>query len=441
MAVIIPILSKFDNSGIRHAKSQFRTLKNVFRTGLGIVGISASIRGLIDVAKAADADIKSQKLLTTQLQRTAHANTMATTNAEAFIQKLSSQVGIIDDNLRPSLGALAAVTGNTTKAQKLLTVTLDLAAASGKDQSTVQKAVAKAYAGNAMSLKRMFPELIKVTAGYEKQHGKAKTLKQKTDEARFAIDSIGKTYQGIAAQQATPFQKMNQAMDDLKEAIGMAVLPELSNLVNYLTTVAVPKIKVFFEALANPKTDVGAAFKNLKEDVRKMTNSFGDFFKLFSGGKGGAVGFINFVDLIVKNAGVIIGVMASFKAIKFLTQPIGKTSILGGLLKLFSMGSFLKGGVIGAEILAILGLKGDTSTVDKKGKSRALYAPTSPLPGLVPLKPNGLPFSMGRNSNNVTININGVIGDKVSVGKAVKEALTAYDKKNGNASRINSGMR
>lgn len=441
MAVIVPILSKFDNSGIRHAKSQFRGLKNAFRAGLAIVGLNASVRGLIDFAKAAEGDIKSQKLLSTQLQRTANANTVATTNAEAFIQKLSAQVGIIDDNLRPSLGSLAAVTGNTVKAQKLLTITLDLAAASGKDQGTVQKAVAKAYAGNLMSLKRLFPELIKVTDGYEKQHGKAKTLKEKTDEARFAIDKIGKTYQGIAAQQATPFDKMNQAMDDLKEAIGMAVLPELTNFVNYLTTTAVPKIKLFFEALANPKTDVGAAFKNLKDDVRKMTNSFGDFFKLFSGGKGGAVGFINFVDLLVQNSGIIIGVMASFKAIKILTAPIGKSSILGGLLKLFSMGSFLKGGVIGAEILAILGLKGDTQNAGKKGKSRALSVPTSPLPGLTPNKSSGLPFFSGSNNNNVTINISGVVGDKVSVGKAVKEALTAYDKKNGNSRTIYRGGR
>jgi len=172
-----------------------------------------------------------------------------------------------------------------------------------------------------------------------------------------------------------------------------------------------------------------------------MTNSFGDFFKLFSGGKGGAVGFINFVDLLVQNSGIIIGVMASFKAIKILTAPIGKTSILGGLLKLFSMGSFLKGGAIGAEILAILGLKGDTQNAGKKGKSRALSVPTSPLPGLTPNKSSGLPFFSGSNNNNVTINISGVVGDKVSVGKAVKEALTAYDKKNGNSRTIYRGGR
>lgn len=433
MGVIIPILSKFDDKGIKQAKGAFGGLKSnisglkrMLAGGLAFVGLNASVRGLVDAAKAAAADAKSQQLLATQLQRTANANKTAVAQSEAFIQKLSGQVGIVDDELRPSLAKLAAVTGNAGKAQKLLTLTLDLAARSGKDQAAVQAAVSKAYAGNNMSLKRMFPELLKVTDAYEKQHGKAKTLAEKTKLARYQLKYLGDTSKGLAAQQATPFDKMNVAMDNLKEALGRAVLPELTKFVTYLTNKVVPKVEQMFDALANPKTDVGAAFANLKTDIGKLGTAFGNFFKVFSkDGKSGVVGFINFVDTLVKNAPTILAVMASFKALKILTAPVAGTSLLAMLGKFAPL--------VGT-ILALLGLRGDTQQKPER-KITPKPKPTVPTPlkpGTTPIPkaPTGF-FGISNMQGGVTINISGVVGDKVAVGKAVAEALKAYQKKNG----------
>lgn len=433
MGVIIPILSKFDDKGIKQAKGAFGGLKSnvsglkrMLAGGLAFVGLNASVRGLIDAGKAAAADIKSQELLRANLERTTKARANAMIAAEAFIQKLSNEVGVVDDELRPSLAALAATTGNVTKAQRYLSATLDLSAKSGFSQSKVQTAISRAYFGNMMSLKKMFPEVNRVTQAYEKQNGKAKTVKEKTDAARYAIEWLAKRYKGIAAQQATPFDKMNTAMDNLKEALGRVVLPELTRFVTYLTDKVVPKVEQMFDALANPKTDVGAAFANLKTDIGKLATAFGNFFKVFSkDGKSGVVGFINFVDTLVKNAPTILAVMASFKALKILTAPVAGSSLLAMLGKFAPL--------VGT-ILALLGLRGDTQQKPER-KITPKPKPTVPTPlkpGTTPIPkaPTGF-FGISNMQGGVTINISGVVGDKVAVGKAVAEALKAYQKKNG----------
>ena len=161
MSVIIKLLSKFDDSGIRKAKSGFSGLKGAIGAiGLG-VGIKQVADLLLDSAKAASADAKSTKILNTQLTRNAGATKAQIKQSDKFVEKLSLQTGILDDDLRPAYAKFANVTGNVKEAQKLLTITLDAAAGSGKSQTKIANAVAKAYDGNTKSLQNMFPELKK----------------------------------------------------------------------------------------------------------------------------------------------------------------------------------------------------------------------------------------------------------------------------------------
>ena len=92
MALIASILSKFDDSGIRKAKSSFGGLK----AALGAVGIGFGLKaitdGLLDAAKAASADQKSMQLLNNQLRRNANATDAQIKANDKFIDTLSNQV-------------------------------------------------------------------------------------------------------------------------------------------------------------------------------------------------------------------------------------------------------------------------------------------------------------------------------------------------------------
>lgn len=210
MSVIINLLSKFDDSGIKKAQKGFGGLKKA------VAGISAAlaVHELVDAAKAASADAKSQQLLTAQLKRSAHATDAQVASNEAFIQTLSEQTGIFDDDLRPAMSRFSRVTKDVGEAQKLLQITLDASAGSGLSQEKVAKAVAKAYAGNTSALKNMFPEL---------------------KNSKDVLGDLAAEMKGFAAKKADPFAKFNVSMDNFKETVGSFVLPMLTEMMRLLS--------------------------------------------------------------------------------------------------------------------------------------------------------------------------------------------------------------
>jgi hypothetical protein len=217
MSVIVKLLSKFDDSGIKKAQGGFKGLGKV----IAAAGIGLGISQLTDAAKAASADAKSQLLLATQLKRSTDATDAQVAANESYLQTLSNQLGILDDELRPSMSRFARVTGDVQKAQQLLQVTLDASAGSGLNQEKVAKAVAQAYNGNTAALKRMFPEL---------------------KNSKDVLGDLAAEFEGFAAKKADPFAKFNVSMDNFKEQIGSFILPMLVELMRVLS---MPGVKEF----------------------------------------------------------------------------------------------------------------------------------------------------------------------------------------------------
>jgi hypothetical protein len=279
MSVIVKLLSKFDDSGIRKAKSGFSGLKGAIGAiGIG-VGISQITDLLLDSAKAASGDAKSTKLLNTQLVRNAGATKAQIKQSDKFIEKLSLQTGILDDDLRPAYAKFGNVTGNVKDAQKLLTITIDAAAGSGKSQTKIAQAVAKAYDGNTKSLQNMFPELKK---------------------SKDVLGDFTKEYQGMAEINADPFMKFNNSMDILKEKLGAVILPLLSDFVDYISKPGgvVDQMGAFLDSFQDPNSDASKMFTDIKNAVKDAFGHVKDFFALF--GNGSAVeGFKNIAKALV----------------------------------------------------------------------------------------------------------------------------------------------
>jgi hypothetical protein len=232
MSVIIKLLSKFDDSGIKKAQTGFKGLGKV----IGAVGIGLGAQQLVEAAKAASADAKSQLLLTSQLKRSTHATDAQIASNESYIQTLSNQLGIVDDDLRPAMSRFARVTGDVQKAQDLLQISLDASAGSGLSQEKVAKAVAQAYKGNTSALKRMFPEL---------------------KNSKDVLADLSTEFSGFAAKKADPFAKFNVSMDNFKEQVGSFILPMLTQLMQLFmmpgvkeTALAVGALVLAFKAFA-----------------------------------------------------------------------------------------------------------------------------------------------------------------------------------------------
>ena len=323
MSVIIKLLSKFDDSGIRHAKSQFSGLKKT----IGVIGIGVGISQVTDLlmesAKAASADQKSTKLLNTQLQKNAGATKAQIKGADKFIEKLSLQTGILDDDLRPSLGKLARATGDTHKAQDLLSLSLDASTVAGKPLDSVASAMAKAFNGNTGALIKMFPEL-----------KKSKDL----------FGDLKNEVEGAAVQQADPFMKFNNSMDILKEKLGNAILPLLSDFVDYISKPGgvVDQVGSFLDQLSNPKSEPGKMFTAIKDAVKDAFGHVRDFFALF--GNGDAMkGFSNV-------AGALVQALPALLALKGILMLASAGTAIANLAKavgLMQAGSAASGGLSG----------------------------------------------------------------------------------------------
>jgi hypothetical protein len=392
--------------------------------GFGIaLGASALISGLTNATKAAAEDLKQQKLLAGQLVRTTKATKSQVKGAEKFIDTLSNQTGILDDDLRPALANAVRGSGSLEKGQKLLQIALDGSVASGKPLDTVLNALIKANNGNTQSLYKLAPELKKTKGG---------------------IDDYAKSVKGAAEAGADPFAKFNVAVENLTEQFGMLLLPYVEDFVEFLTKKVVPAISDFLDDVNNPKTDTGKTFKDIGDAVNQVYESVKDFFALFGNGDA-AKGFGNVATALVKALPALLalkGILVLASAGKAIAGLVAAVSALQGgtAAGAVAAGGAGKGGklpIIGFNAptliaAGVLTLSGDTQQ-DKPLVPIIPKVANSPVFGQLPVidKGAGSKLSLGDfnrlKTNNYMININ-----KANMSpNEIIAAIKAYERSTG----------
>jgi hypothetical protein len=236
MALAIPIITEFDGKGIKSALNEFKNLESgtekvgfaaqqaakLAVIGFAALGASAAAAGavLFKAAQAAAADQAAQVELANAIKASTTASDLQIKGLEEFVDKTQRATGVADDNLRPALGRLVRATGDVTKAQDLLNLSLDLSASTGKSVETVANAVAKAQEGSYGALAKLgvgYDAATLKAAGFEKVQGML--------EERFGGSAAekAKTYEGVMA-------RLKITLGELQESIGYKVLPVLTDL-------------------------------------------------------------------------------------------------------------------------------------------------------------------------------------------------------------------
>jgi hypothetical protein len=217
MSVIIDIAAEFTgNKAFKKAETSTdklgKSVKNLGRS----LGLALSVGAVLAfgkaAVKAAMEDEKAQKQLALALKNVGLGRDVAA--SEAYIQKLSTEFGIVDDQLRPAYQALAVATGDSAQSQKLLMLALDISASTGKDLSSVTGALSKAYLGNNTALG-------KLGVGISKADLKAGNFND-------IIDKLAKTFKGAASASADTFAgkmaKLTVSIDNAKETLGKGLI-------------------------------------------------------------------------------------------------------------------------------------------------------------------------------------------------------------------------
>lgn len=207
-----------------------------------------AVKLAVDGVKAAIEDEAAQVRLATALKNTTGATNAQIAALEQQILKTSLATGVADDQLRPALSRLAIATGDTAKSQELLNLALDISASTGKPLEAVTQALGKAYEGNTTSLSRLG---VGLGAADIKALGLEGTISQ-----------LSETFGGAAAKQAQTFEgqmaRLNVAFDEAKETIGAALLPVLTEMLDFVVRKIFPMVQRFadgFDKQATPAID------------------------------------------------------------------------------------------------------------------------------------------------------------------------------------------
>ena len=223
-----------------------------------------AVKLAVDGVKAAIEDEAAQLRLANALKNVTGATEAQISAVEQQILKTSLATGVADDQLRPALQRLATATGSVTKSQDLLTLALDISAATGKSVETVSNALGKAYEGNTSSLSRLG---IGLSTAEIKTLGLEGTVKQ-----------LANTFGGAATVQANTFegqiQRLRVGFDEAKESVGAALLPTLQRLLDYFINTVIPKFIEFKDAALKPVTD---AIDRNKDALTTLYNFIKDF--------------------------------------------------------------------------------------------------------------------------------------------------------------------
>ncbi len=242
-AIVARILTQYSDKGSKAARKDIEKLGDQFddfsRRTVRAFGVAAAAVGAFavkigkDAVQAAIADQKSQTLLANSLRNTTGATNAAIASVEGYISKLQLQVGVADDQLRPALSKLAAVTGDVRIAQELLGTALDISAFSGADLGSATTALTRALQGNFRGLQKLVPSL------------DATTLKSKNFAKILA--EVNQATQGAAASRAGTLEYRLQILrirySEILETLGYALLPVIEKFADTIQRDVLPQIE------------------------------------------------------------------------------------------------------------------------------------------------------------------------------------------------------
>jgi hypothetical protein len=255
--VIIDIAAEFTGKkGFKQAETATDKMTKNVKKLAGAFGLAFSATAVLAygkaAVKAAAEDEKAQKQLALALKNVGLGRDAA--SSEAYIQSLQSEFGIVDDLLRPAYQTLAIATRDSAESQRLLNLSLDISAATGKDLGAVTTALSRAYLGNNTALTRL-------GVGISKADLKTKSFVDITEE-------LAKTFAGAATESANSLAgqmaKLEVASANVQEILGKGIIDSLIILSG---NTSVDELAVDMETAA---TNAAAFLATVSEIVRYL---------------------------------------------------------------------------------------------------------------------------------------------------------------------------
>ena len=288
----------------------------------GAAAAAYAVKIGIDGVKAAVEDEASQKQLAEALKNTTNATDAQIKSTEAYITKQQLAFGVADTKLRPALANLARATSDVGKAQELTNLALDISASTGRDLETVSLTLAKAYNGNIGALTKLgipLDENIK-----------------KTKDFNVVQDELVRLFGGAAKANTETYAGqlaiVTERIGELKESIGVALLPTMKTLLEEVNKVAKGFSGEDPEGLSNRARELAGNFEgdgafSLGGALRAVTTAFGNLFSTVTDGGPGAASMMERIAASLETVANAINAIsnayqAALPALRFIQNPL-----------------------------------------------------------------------------------------------------------------------
>ena len=258
-SLVVSAVSTWDGKALAKGQKQLggfeKGIKSVAKT-LGVTfGAAAMLAYGKNAVKAFAENEKSAKRLETVLKNLGLA--FDTDIIEKRLGDISAKFGYEGEVLREAFQKLITVTGDTSKAQDLLNLSLDVAAGSGQDLLTVNQDLAALYVGN--------------TKGLRKYNLGLTQTELKTLDVNDAVRLLTKTFAGAGTAEldtyAGKMRVLREAADNAQEIIGKGLVDALSGLSE---DDSVAKLASNMEKAAESTADVIRGIGILAEKLKRI---------------------------------------------------------------------------------------------------------------------------------------------------------------------------
>jgi hypothetical protein len=288
----------------------------------GAAAAAYAIKIGVDGVKAAVEDEASQKQLAIALKNTTNATDAQIKSTEDYITKQQLAFGVADTKLRPALANLARATGDVGKAQQLTNLAMDISAATGKDLEGVSMALSKAYNGNLGALTKLGVPL------------DASIIKTKDFNA--AQEELSRLFGGAAKANTETYAGqlaiVTERFGEMKEAIGVALLPTMKTLLEEVNKVAKGFSGEDPEGLSNRARELAGNFEgdgafSLGGALRSVADAFGNLFSTVTDGGPGAASMMERIAASLETVANAINAIsnayqAALPALRFIQNPL-----------------------------------------------------------------------------------------------------------------------
>jgi hypothetical protein len=232
----------------KSTKALGKTLTRTLGTTAVVAFGKASVKAFAEDNKAA-----TSLGITLKNLDLAYGSNIGTVNG--FINRLESQTGVLDDELRPAMDRLLRATGSVTKAQELLGLALDVAAGTGKSVTQVSQSLQKAYLGQTQALGRLGVGL-----------SRAELTSSSFEEIQQRLTVLFAGQASAAAETfAGQLDKLTIAANNAKETIGQGLYDGISALSGGGATAATDNIDKLARGIGDTLANVGSLINKLKD--------------------------------------------------------------------------------------------------------------------------------------------------------------------------------